>query len=304
MSTHIQTIERPRWWRTPKGQERLYGYLFVAPDLIGLIVFFGIPILGAFYVSLFDWSGIGSRHYIGLANYRELVHDQAFLHSLKVTAIYTFTFVPILLAASLGLAILVNQRLRFTGFFRSAFFVPYMVSLVVASLIWTVILDQRSGLLNALLGHVGVAPQPWLGSTKLALWSVLIVTLWQGVGYSMIIFLAGLQDIPRDYYEAAQIDGAGAWTCFRRITLPLLRPTSLFVLVIAVIASFQLFDPVYVLTQGGPANATTTVVYYIYQQAFQFFRLGYASALAIVLFGIILLFTAIQLRVFRYESHD
>lgn len=302
MSTHTETIERPRWWRTPKGQQRLVGYGFVLPDLVGLIVFFGVPIAGAFYVSFFQWSGIGSRKWVGLANYRELVHDQAFLSSLKVTALYTFTFVPALFVLSLALAVLVNQKLRFSGFFRSAYFVPYMISLVISSLIWSVILDQRAGLLNALLGNVGVAPQPWLGSTKLALWSIVIITLWQAVGYSMIIFLAGLQDIPRDYYEAAAIDGATAWQRFRAITLPLLRPTTAFVLAISFIGAFQLFDPIFVLTQGGPASSTTTVVYYIYQQAFQYLRLGYASALAVVLFGIILLFTLLQLRVFRDRS--
>jgi multiple sugar transport system permease protein len=294
---------RTRWWRTPRGEERLVGYTFLLPDLVGLGVFVAVPIIGAFYVSFHEWAGVGQRRFIGLQNYRELIHDQAFVHSLKVTALYTFTFVPLLFVLSLALALLVNQKLLLNGFFRSMFFMPFMLSLVVASIIWSFILDERAGLLNELLGKVGIDPQPWLGSTRLAPWSIVIVTLWQSVGYSMVIFLAGLQDIPRDFYEAARVDGARAWTRFRTITLPLLKPTSVFVLVISLIGAFQLFDPIFVITQGGPANATTTTVYYIYQNAFQYLRLGYASALAIVLFGIIFLFTLVQLRLFRHESH-
>lgn len=294
---------RTRWWRTPRGEQRLVGYGFLLPDLIGLGLFVGLPIVGAFYVSLHDWSGIGGRTYIGLSNYRELLEDPGFTDSLKVTALYVVAFVPLLFVLSLALALLVNQRLVGSGFFRSAYFIPFMLSLVVASVIWAVILDERAGLLNAALAKVGIGPQPWLGSTTFALWSIVIVTLWQSIGYSMIIFLAGLQDIPRQLYEAATIDGARAGQRFRGITLPLLKPTSVFVLVISFIGAFQLFEPIFVLTQGGPADATTTTVFYIYRQGFEFLRLGYASALAVVLFAIILVFTLIQLRVFRHEAH-
>ncbi len=296
------TARRVRWWRTPKGEQRLVGYAFLVPDVVGLGIFVAVPIIGAFYVSLHDWN-IGTRTFIGLQNYRELIHDHAFADSLRITAIYTFSFVPLLFVCSLGLAILVNQKLLLTGFFRSMFFMPFMLSLVVSSVIWSFILDERAGALNAILGKFGVARQAWLGSTQLAPWSLVIVTLWQAVGYSMIIFLAGLQDIPRDFYEAATVDGASAARRFRTITLPLLKPTSVFVLVISFIGAFQLFDPIFVLTQGGPANSTTTAVYYIYENAFQFLRLGYASALAVVLFGIIFLFTLLQLRLFRHESY-
>lgn len=294
---------RTRWWKTPRGEQRLVGYGFLLPDLIGLGIFVAVPILGAFYVSLQEWSGIGDRQFIGLQNYRELVDDDAFVHSLKVTAVYTFTFVPLLYVLSLGLALLVNQRLVANGFFRSMFFMPFMLSLVVSSVIWSFILDERAGVLNEILYRLGIDPQPWLGSVRHAPWAIVMVTLWQGVGYSMVIFLAGLQDVPRDFYEAARVDGAGAWRRFRTITLPLLKPTSVFVVVISFIGAFQLFEPIFVLTQGGPANATTTAVYYIYENAFQYLRLGYSSALAVVLFGIIFLFTLVQLRLFRHESH-
>ncbi len=294
---------RVRWWRTRRGEQRLVGYLFLLPDVLGLAVFVALPILGAFYISFHDWSGIGERTFAGIGNYSTLLRDRFFLDSLQITAIYTFTFVPLLFALSLGLALLVNQGLKLTGFFRSAYFVPFMVSLVVASIIWSFILHERAGILNAILGKVGIDAQPWLGSTRLALVSVIVVTLWQGVGYSMIIFLAGLQDIPRDYYDAAIVDGANAWQRFRRITLPLLKPTSVFVLIISFISAFQLFDPIFVLTGGGPANATTTTVFYIYETAFEFLQLGYASALSVVLFGIILVFTLMQLRIFRHEAY-
>jgi multiple sugar transport system permease protein len=290
---------RARWWRTRRGQQRLVGYGFLAPDVIGLAVFVGLPILGAFYISFHDWSGIGAREWIGLQNYDDLLSDSAFRDSLRITAIYTAVFVPLLFALSLALALLVNQGLALTGFFRSAFFAPFMVSLVVASVLWGFMLQNPAGVVNQIIGVVGIDPQPWLGSKRFALISVVLVTLWQGVGYSMIIFLAGLQDIPRVYYEAATIDGAGAWKRFRHITLPLLKPTSLFVGLISFIQALQLFDPIFVMTQGGPAGATTTAVYYIYETAFEFLQLGYASALSIALFAVILVFSLLQLRVFR-----
>jgi multiple sugar transport system permease protein len=297
-------VGRVGGWRTRRGQERLVGYGFLLPDVVGLLVFVALPIVGAFWISLHDWSGLGERTFIGVDNYETLIRDEAFRQSLKVTAIYTFSFVPLLFVFSLALALLVNQGLKFTGFFRSAFFAPFMVSLVVASVLWSFMFQDPAGAVNAVLGLFGIDAQAWLGSTRLALISVIIVTLWQAVGYSMIIFLAGLQDIPRVYYDAATVDGANAWHRFRRITLPLLKPTSVFVLIISFIGAFQLFDPILVLTQGGPADATTTTVYYIYQRAFRFLELGYASALSVVLFVIILVFSLLQLRVFRSERLD
>jgi multiple sugar transport system permease protein len=298
----LQTTRRPRrWWRTRRGQQWLVGYGFLLPDVIGLAVFVGLPILGAFYLSFHDWSGIGAREFSGLANYETLIKDKAFLHSLKITAIYTFSFVPLLYVFALALALLVNQGLALTGFLRSAFFAPFMVSLVVASVVWSFMLQDPAGVINTIIGLFGIEPQPWLGSTRFALISVILVTLWQAVGYSMIIFLAGLQDIPSVYYEAARIDGAGAWARFRHITLPLLKPTTVFVLIISFIGAFQLFDPIFVMTQGGPADATETTVYYIYETAFEFLQMGYASALSVVLFAIILIVSLLQLKVFRGE---
>ncbi len=294
----------PRRRSARRAEQWLVGYGFLIPDVVGLAVFVALPILGAVYISFHDWTGIGTRQWNGLANYQELFQDAGFLESLKLTAIYTFSFVPLLYVIALALALLVNQGLKLTGFLRSAFFAPYMVSLVVASVIWSFMFEDPAGVINTVVGWLGIAPQPWLGSTRLALVSVILVTLWQSAGYSMIIFLAGLQDIPAVYYEAARIDGAGAWQRLRSITLPLLKRTSVFVLLISFIGAFQLFDPIFVMTKGGPADATTTAVYYIYEQAFQFLRLGYASALSVALFAIILVFSLLQMRMLRDDATD
>jgi multiple sugar transport system permease protein len=301
MTASRVTARRARWWRTPRGEQRLVGYGFLLPAVIGLVIFVVAPIIGAFYISATDWSGIGEREYIGLGNYRELLEDEEFRNSLEVTFRYTVLFVPLLYVISLGLALLVNQKLVLTGVFRTLYFLPFMISLVVSSIIWTFILDERTGILNVVLAKFGVDSQPWLGSVSLAPWALIIVTLWQSVGYAMIIFLAGLQDIPRDYYESATIDGAGAWRRFRTITLPLIKPTSAFVLIISIIGAIQLFDPIFVMTQGGPFDSTTTAVFYMYQTAFQYFRFGYASALAVVLFLALLATSLVTLRLLRHE---
>ena len=279
--------------------ESITGYIFLLPDFLGLLIFLIIPIAYAFFISLHDWNGLSSMRWNGVDNYLKLFSDTQFWDSLKITGIYTLIYVPVLYTVSLGLALLVNQRLPFMRFFRTIFFVPVVLSLVVSSLMWKYIFDERAGLLNFLIGLMGIEPQPWLGSVELALPSIIIVSVWIQMGYFMVIFIAGLQDIPREYYEAARIDGANRWQMFFRITLPLLKPTSLFVIVISLIASFQVFDQVWVMTKGGPARATQVTAVYIYQQAFQFLNLGYGSAVAFVLFVVILGFSLIQFRLLR-----
>jgi multiple sugar transport system permease protein len=283
-------------------RERITGYGFLFPDVLGLLVFVVGPIGFAFYISLHSWTALSPMRWIGFANYTRLWADVRFWDSLQITALYTIIYVPLLLAISLGLAVLVNQRLPFISIFRAIFFVPVVLSLVVSSLMWRYIFDERIGLLNYLIGLVGVPPQAWLGSVELALPSIIVVSLWIQMGYFMTIFLAGLQDIPREYYEAAMIDGASSSTAFFRITLPLLKPTTLFVLVISLINAFQVFDQVWVMTRGGPASATRVTVIYIYQQAFQHLNLGYASAMAFALFLIILVVSLIQFRLFRTRA--
>jgi multiple sugar transport system permease protein len=280
-------------------RERVTGYGFLLPDVVGLLVFVVGPIGFAFYISLHTWSALSPMRWTGFSNYLRLWRDPQFWNSLEITALYTAIFVPLLIVVSLGLAVLVNQRLPFIPIFRAIFFVPVVLSLVVSSLMWRYIFDERIGLLNYLIGLIGIPPQAWLGSVELALPSIIVVSLWIQMGYFMTIFLAGLQDIPKEYYEAAMIDGASSRTAFMRITLPLLKPTTLFVLVISLINSFQVFDQVWVMTRGGPASATQVTVIYIYQHAFQYLNLGYASAMAFVLFVIILVVSLVQFRLFR-----
>jgi multiple sugar transport system permease protein len=264
-------------------RERLAGYAFVAPSAIGVGVFVLLPMLLAFALGFFEATGFGQIRFIGLTNYRRLFGDALFLHSLRVTAVYVLLFVPGLYFLGLGMALLVNGDLPARAFFRASFFAPYTISLVVVALVWRYILADRVGILSTLLTRLGAGPLSFLGQPNLALLTVAFVSVWFLVGFYMLILLGGLQDIPRDLYEAAQIDGAGAWRQLRHITLPMLRPTTFFVLVLATIAGLaglQAFDLIFVMTGGGPANATSLGIFYIYQQAFEFNQFGYASAIA------------------------
>jgi multiple sugar transport system permease protein len=222
--------------------------------------------------------------------------DPLFRQSLWVTFVYVLILVPALYVTGLGLALLVNQRMPFVGLFRSMFFVPNVVSLVVVALTWQVMLIDKVGFVNRLFGFFGLSGYSWLGDPNITLYSILFVTVWFLMGYYMIIFLSGLQEVPREYYDAARIDGAGPWATFTRITLPLLRPTSFFVLLVSLVSAVsgsQAFDLIYIMTRGGPANSTSLVIFYIYQQAFQFNNYGYAAAMASFLVLILLLVTFI-----------
>ena len=298
----VQTVKKKTGLSQRKRLERITGYAFLLPDLLGLLIFVVGPIAYAFFLSFHDWNAFSSMKYAGVSNYIRLWRDPQFWSSLKVTAIYTFTYVPLLFSISLALAVLVSQKLPLMRVFRTIFFIPVVLSLVVSALMWKFIFDEQVGFLNYLLKLVGLSPQPWLGSVELALPAIIIVSIWIQMGYFMVIFLAGIQDIPSLYYDAAKIDGANGLQTFWNITFPLLKPTSLFVIVILIINSFQVFDQIWVMTRGGPASATEVTVIYIYRQAFQFLNLGYASAIAFVLFLIILVFSLIQFRLFRTNT--
>ncbi|MGC4108510.1 MAG: sugar ABC transporter permease [Thermomicrobiales bacterium] len=247
-------------------------------------------------LGFFKVSGFGDYTFIGLANYRRMWHDELFLKSLRVTATYAVILVPALYVTGLGLALLVKQRLPFIGFLRAMFFLPYVISLVVIGVLWKFMLVDRVGIVNKLFARLDLPRQSWLGDPKLALYTLLVVTIWFLMGYYMILFLAGLQEIPTEYYEAAKIDGARPWQTFRDITLPLLKPTSFFVLLVSTISAVaggQGFDLVYVMTKGGPANTTSVAIFYIYQQAFQYSDYGYAAALASFLVAVLLILTGI-----------
>src|SRR5581483_3105286 len=250
-----------------KHREWIAAYLFLAPDLMGLFVFLGIPMLLAFAIGFFEADGFGNFAFVGLDNYRQMFSDPHFLKSLQVTVAYVFGYVPCLFITSLLLALLLKQKIPFIGTFRTLFFIPNVVSLVVVGFVWKFLLADQIGVLNQLLQG---GARSWLGDPNLALGGVIVVSVWFSMGYYMVIFLAGLQEIPAEYYDAASIDGADAWATFWYVTWPLLRPTSFFVLLVTLIsaAGGQGFDLIFVMTRGGPAEATSLGIFYIYQQAF------------------------------------
>jgi multiple sugar transport system permease protein len=284
----------PRLKRSQR--EALAAYLFILPDALGLGIFVALPMLFSLSLGFFSVNGFGVFRFVGLANFQRMLIDPLFRKSLWVTFVYVLILVPALYVTGLGLALLVNRRMPFVGVFRSMFFVPNVVSLVVVALIWQVMLVDKVGFVNRLFQWLGLSGYSWLGDPNITLYSILFVTVWFLMGYYMIIFLSGVQEIPREYYDAARIDGAGPWATFTRITLPLLRPTSFFVLLVSLVtavAGSQTFDLIYVMTRGGPANSTSLVIFYIYQQAFQFNNYGYAAAMASFLVLILLIVTII-----------
>jgi len=298
--------QTPKKSREPEGKPRrrrlsrkhsewLAAALFIAPDGIGFLLFLGVPILLSLGLGFFQVSGFGGYAFAGLANYKRMFVDPLFLKSMTVTLIYVVFFVGGVFVASLGLALLVRQKMPFVGILRSAFFVPHVVSLVVIGVVWQFMLIPQRGVVNQFLEVVGIGSVSWLGRPNLALATVLVVSIWVWMGYYMIIFLSGLQDIPREYYDAAKVDGAGSWQVFRNVTWPLLKPTSFFVLLVSTVtgvAGVQAFDLIYVMTQGGPANSTALSIFYVYEQAFQFNDYGYAAAIASFLVLVLLIATA------------
>jgi multiple sugar transport system permease protein len=265
-------------------REMLAGYAFVAPSALGVGIFVLVPMALAFLLSFTSATGFGQIQFTGLDNYRTMFGDPLFLNAMKVTVLYVLVFVPGLYFLALGMALLVNGDLPARAFFRAAFFAPYAVSLVVVGLVWRYMLADNVGIISVLLTKIGIDnPPSFLGDPSLALWAVIFISIWFFVGFYMIILLGGLQEIPRELFEAARLDGAGPWPLLRRIVLPLLRPTTFFTLVLATIAGLaglQAFDLIFVMTQGGPANSTNLGIYYIYQQAFRYNQFGYASAMA------------------------
>lgn len=269
-----------------KHREWLAGYLFVLPDAAGLMLFIGLPAAMALFVSIYSFDAFGSFTYVGAAHYRRMLLDPLFWKSLRVTAVFAAVLVPLLYVAGLGLALLVQRTNRYNAIMRSMLFAPQMVSLVVIGLVWQLLLVDKIGSVPQMLAAVGVEAVSFLGDPRFALMTVVLVCMWFLMGFYMLVFLGGLHDIPKEYYEAAQLDGAGPVARFWYITLPLLRPTSFFVLLVATVsavAGAHAFDLVYVMTRGGPANSTLLLISYIYQQAFQFGDFGYASAMSAVL---------------------
>jgi multiple sugar transport system permease protein len=276
----------------------LEPYLYVLPTVLGLLLFSAGAVAVSFFMSFTQWDIVSSPEWVWLDNYVNLWHSDLFWEVFGNTLYFIVLAVPLSVVSSLALALVANTGLRGITFFRTAYFLPVVSSMIAVALVWSWIFNPEYGLLNYLLHLLfGIRGPAWLDSTSWALPAMVIVTVWKGLGYSMVIFLAGLQNIPQDLYSAATIDGANVWKRFRHITLPMLSPTTFFVLVITLINSFQVFEQTYVLTKGGPANSTLTMSYYIYQNAFQFFQMGKAAALSYVLFALIFGVTLLQFRV-------
>ena len=282
------------------GKNRMFwrrnieGYLFISPWIIGFVVFTAGALLGSFSISLTKWNVVGTPEIVGLANYQKMVEDRFFWQSIKVTLYYLLN-VPLNVVLGLLLALLLNQKVMGLSVFRTIFFLPSVASGVAVSLLWMWIFNPRFGIINVLLKKIGIIGPLWLGSEAWAIPALIIMSIW-GVGGGMLIYLGALQGIPTAFYEAATLDGAGAWKKLLHITVPMITPVLLLNLVMGVIVSFQVFTQAYVMTDGGPNYATLFYVMYLYQQAFVWFNMGYASALSWVLFLIILVFTVIILK--------
>ncbi|WP_051389026.1 carbohydrate ABC transporter permease [Arthrobacter sp. 35W] len=289
-------IRRPA---SRQRREAIAGILFVLPTLLIFALFKFVPIFGAGAMSLTRYKLNGDVDFRGVDNYTRLFSDPNFWQSLGVTLGYVCIFVPLILVVSLAGALLLNKLVRFTGAFRALLFVPYLSSFVLAGIVWKWIFAS-DGPLNAALSTAGLGPVPFLsGDQWLVLASLALVSVWKGFGYSMLIFLAGLKALPGEVHEAAHIDGANAWQTLRHVTLPLLKPVFFFVLVIETIIGFQVFDTIYVMTGGGPAHASHSLIYMLFDEGFKFFDFGYAAAIGIVLFAIVLVLSLIQRRFFE-----
>ena len=283
---------------THARREARAGWLFASPWLFGLLALTVGPMLGSLLLSMMHWTFLQPPVFVGFSHYRQLIRDPLIWHALLVTSVYAGLSVPLQLVIGLGLATLLNQKLVARGFFRTLFYVPVVISGVAVALLWKWIFSPQIGLLNTVLRWFGLRGPDWLGNPHTAIVALVIMSLW-GSGGAMVIFLAGLQGVPRSLYDAARVDGGTAWTVFRRITIPILSPIILFVLVMHLIAALQIFTQPFIMTQGGPNNATMFYMLYLYQNAFQMFHLGYASAMAWLLFVYII---ALTLVVFRSSS--
>lgn len=288
---------RLKSYQRMKVQEAIWAWGFILPSVLGLAIFTLIPIVASFVLSVFSWDFLTPPRYAGLANFQRLAGDARLLQSFRVTALYVVAHVGLTAAIGLILALGVNRDLSvpLRSFLRSAYFFPVIVSTASVAIIWTYLYDTQMGVINYYLTRLGGPQIRWLSSSQWAMWSIIFMTVWKSLGFNFVLFVAGLQNIPRQYYEAAAIDGAGSWAQFRYVTVPLLSPTVFFVIVMGLIGAFQVFDAPYIMTTGGPGDASRTVAMHIYENGLRFLRMGYASSIALTLFAIILIITVVQL---------
>lgn len=291
------------WWSRMMQSEVAWGFIFITPICIGLLVFSIVPIIASLALSFTDWDGSGSIKIIGIDNFVELFKDRMYMKSLVTTSLYCAVTVPTSIIISIVVAVLLNRKMRGSNIYRLIFFLPSVTMPVAIAVVWKWMYNSSNGLINYLLSVVGIDGPNWLTNEQVILWSVMIIAIWGGIGYNMIILLSGLQSIPETFHEAASIDGATSWNRFLHITVPLLTPAIFFVLVTSLIGAFQVFDLVFILTPsatgggGGGVlqDATRTAVFSIYQNGFVWFKIGYASAQAWILFIIIFIVTIVQM---------
>ena len=280
----------------PLGGEGRWALLFLAPTLIGLGILSAGPVIATLAISLTEWDLLRAPRLVGLDNFVELASDDRFLKALRNTAFYTVVSVPVGMAISLFLALALNQAVRGIAWIRTAYFLPVVTSTIAIALVWQWIYSPDTGLLNQFIGLFGISPQKWLSNPTLAMPSIVAMSVWQGLGVNIIIFLAGLQAIPTELLDAASVDGAGRWARFRNVVLPLLTPSIFFTGILSLISAFQVFDQIFVLARPRPTEATITVVYFIYENGFKLFQMGYATAASWILFLIVAVLTAIYFR--------
>ncbi len=278
-------------------KKNLVAYSFILPNLLGFTIFTLAPMAFALVLAFMSWDGANPIQFVGLRNFQKMFHDETFKISTFNTLYYVVCTVPATMVCSLFLAVLLNRPLKGRNIFRAIYFFPYVASLVAVAVVWNMMFHPTMGPVNNLLRLLGVQnPPAWSASTTWAMPTVIMASIWKNMGYYMVIYLAALQGIPPELYEAAQIDGANTWQCFKKITLPLLTPATFFVTIMLTISSFKVFDLVYVMTGGGPGRATNVLVFTIYDSAFVSFEYGYSSAIAMVLFVIVLVITLLQFR--------
>jgi multiple sugar transport system permease protein len=275
----------------------LIAYSFLLPNFVGFCIFTFIPILFSLILSFVKWDSANPMVFVGISNFKRLFTDETFKISLFNTIYYAVFTVPLTMVTSLGLAVALNQKLKGTNFFRTLFFFPHVASLVAVAVVWNMLFQPSMGPVNQVLSRLGIENLPgWTSSIEWAMPAVIIVSVWKSMGYYMILYLSGLQGIPRELYEAAEVDGASKFQKFKSITLPMLTPTTFFISIMLTISCFKVFDLISVMTNGGPGRATNVLVYHIYNTAFINYEFGYASAIAMILFAIVLIITIIQFR--------
>ncbi|WP_051481423.1 carbohydrate ABC transporter permease [Paraburkholderia nodosa] len=301
--TGLALPARRRQQRGGVGRRRA-GYWFVLPCFAFTVVFFLLPLAMTIGMSFYHWPLMGVPSFAGLRNYLELLHDASFWGALWFTTEYTLLVTPAIFVVAFLLALLVNQASRFVGIFRTAFFLPVVIGMTTASLLWVWLFNDQVGIFSAILMQLGIVSEPvqWLGDTNSALASLIVMVVWKACGFTMVILLVGMQAIPRDLYEAARIDGARWWAQQRYITLPMMRRTFALALIMAVIGSYLAFEQFYVMTRGGPMNSTITVVHWIYRASFTYFKLGYGAAMSVVLLIVLLALSVIQMVLLRDDD--